>query len=94
MKYLFEISIIRFECWYNLNQENWEPTFKPFTKDRKRIEINFAQLIDQYMVMRKYVKQTAYMFASNIGKINAHTVVQYFDYINNKPIDKVKYALI
>ena len=41
-----------------------------------------------------YAKQTAGLFASIIGKISAQTVAQYFNYINNKPIGKIKYALI
>ena len=41
--------------------------------------------------MRKILKD---LFARIIGKISALTVLQYINYKNNKPIDKVKYALI
>lgn len=41
--------------------------------------------------MRKILKD---LFARIIGKINALTVLQYINYKNNKPIGKVKYALI
>lgn len=91
---LFETSNIRFECPYRLNQKNWKPTFKPFAKARKRVETNFSQLTDQYMVMKNYAKQTDGLFARIICKISSHTIAQYFNYINNKPIGKVKNALI
>lgn len=45
------------------------------------------------MVIRNYAKQTDGLFARIIGKISAQTIAQYFNYINNKPIGRVKYAL-
>lgn len=39
-------------------------------------------------------KQTDGLFARIIGKISALTVVQYFNYLNNQPIGRVKYALV
>ncbi len=68
--------------------------FKTFAKARKRVETNFSQLTDQYMVVRNYAKQTDGLFARIVGKISAQTIAQYFNYINNKPIGRVKYALI
>ena len=91
---LFETSNIRLDCPYRLNQKNWKPTSRLFAKARKRVETNFSQLTDQYMVMRNYAKRTAGLFARIIGKISAQTIAQYFNYINNKPIGRVKYALI
>ena len=38
--------------------------------------------------------QTAGLFARIIGKISAFTILQYINYINNKPIGRVKYALL
>ncbi len=90
---LFETANIRLECPYRLNQKDWKPTFQPFAKARKRVETNFSQLTDQYMVIRNYAKQTDGLFARIIGKISAQTIAQYFNYINNKPIGRVKYAL-
>lgn len=73
----------RKEVPYRLNQKNWKPTFIPFTKARKRIEIAFPQLC-----------QTEGLFIRIIGKISALTVLQYINKINNRPIRQVKYALI
>ena len=34
------------------------------------------------------------LFARIVGKVSAMTVLQYINYINNKPIGRIKYALI
>jgi hypothetical protein len=90
---LFETAHIRLECPYRLNQKDWNPTFIPFAKARKRIETLFSQLTDQFMVIRNYAKITNGLFARIIGKISALTVSQYMNYINGKPIGRIKYAL-
>ena len=90
---LFETAHIRLECPYRLNQKDWKPTFIPFAKARKRIETIFSQLSDQFLIIRNYAKITNGLFARIIGKISALTVSQYANYINNKPIGRIKYAL-
>lgn len=91
---LFETANIKLECPYRLNQKNWKPTFIPFAKARKRIETVFSQMCDQFMIERNYAKQTTGLFTRIIGKISALTILQYINYTNNKPIGRVKYALI
>ena len=91
---LFETANIRLECPYRLNQKAWQPIFIPFARARKRVETVFSQLCDQYMVVRNYAKQTDGLFARIIGKISALTVAQYINHSNNKPIGRVKYALV
>lgn len=91
---LFETAQIHLEVPYRLNQKNWKPTFKPFAKARKRVETLFSQLDDQFMVCRNYAKQQVGLFARIISKISALTVLQYINFINNKPIGRVKYALV
>lgn len=90
---LFETAHIRLECPYRLNQKDWKPTFIPFAKARKRIETTFSQLTDQFLVIRNYAKITNGLFARIIGKISALTILQYVNFINNKPIGRIKYAL-
>lgn len=91
---LFETAHIKMEVPYRLNQKDWKPTFIPFAKARKRIETVFSQLCDQFMIVRNYAKQTEGLFTRIISKITALTFFQYINKINNKPIDKVKYALL
>lgn len=91
---LFETAHIKLECPYRLNQKDWKPTFIPLAKGRKRIETLFSQLSDQFMVIRNYAKITTGLFGRIISKISAMTVLQYVNFINNKPIGRIKYALI
>ena len=90
---LFETARIRLECPYRVNQKNWKPTLIPFAKARKRIETLFSQLTGQFLIIRNYATMTNGLFARIIGKISALTVSQYVNYINGKPIGRVKYAL-
>ena len=90
---LFETAHIQLECPYRENQKNWKPTYIPFAKARKRIETLFSQLTDQFLVIRNYAKETCGLFARIIGKISALTVLQYVNYVNGKPLGRIKYAL-
>lgn len=90
---LFETTNIRLEVPYWCNQKECKPTFPVFAKARKRIETQFTQLCDQFMIIRNYVKDTDGLFARIIGKISAFTILQYINYKNGKPIGRVKYAL-
>ena len=90
---LFETAHIRLECPYRVNQKNWKPTLIPFAKARKRVETIFSQLTGQFLVIRNFAKITNGLFARIIGKISAMTVLQYVNYINGKPIGRIKYAL-
>ena len=85
---------IRLEWPYRLNQKNRKPTFIPFAKARKRVEILFSQLADQFLLIRNYAKETCGLFARVVGIISAMTALQYINYMNNKPIERIKYALI
>lgn len=91
---LFETANIKLECPYRLNQKDWKPTFLPFAKARKRVETIFSQLNDQFLVIRNYAKDTCGLFARIICKVSAMTALQYINYINNRPIGRIKYALI
>ena len=90
-----ETESIDSEKWlsYRLNQKDWKPTFIPFAKAIKRIETIFSQLTDQFLVIRNYAKITNGLFARIIGKISALTILQYVNFINDKPIGRIKYAL-
>ena len=57
------------------------------------IETIFSQLTDQFLVIRNYAKITNGLFARIIGKISALTILQYVNFINDKPIGRIKYAL-
>ena len=90
---LFETANIKLKCPYRLNQKDWKLTFVPFAKARKRVETIFSLLTDQFLVIRNYAKDTNGLFARIISKVSAMTALQYINYINNKPIGRIKYAL-
>lgn len=90
---LFEKVNIKLECPYRLNQKDWKPTLIPFAKARKRIETVFSQLTGQFMTIRNYAKNTTGLFSRIISKITALTVSQYVNFVNGKPIGRIKYAL-
>ena len=58
------------------------------------MEALFSQLTDQFFVIRNYAKVSNGLFARIIGKVSALIVLQYINYMNNKPIGRIKYALI
>ena len=91
---LFETSEIRLEVPYRLNQKDWKPTFAPFAKAGKRVETLFSQMVDQFMICRNYAKQQVGLFARIISKISALTILQYINFINNKPLGQIKHALL
>lgn len=71
-----------------------DPTFIPFAKARKRIKTTFSQIDDQFMMIRNYAKDVRGLFTRVLGKITAFTVLQYLNKVNNRPIGRVKYALL
>lgn len=90
---LFPSVGIKLEVPYRINMKDWKPRCKPLVKARKRIETTFSQLDDQFMVFRNYAKRNIGLFTRIIGKISAFTLLQYINFINNRPIGRVKYAM-
>jgi hypothetical protein len=90
---LFETANITLEVPYRLDQKNWRPQSRAYKKFRKRVETVFSQLNDQLMMIRNYAKRTKGLFTRMEAKVAAFTMLQYFNYINHKPIGQVKYAL-
>lgn len=60
----------------------------------KRVETLFSQMVDQFMLCRNYAKQQVGFFARIISNISALTILQYINFINNKPLGQIKHALL
>ena len=90
---LFSSSNIRLETPKRSNQKDKEPFAPVFKKSRKRIETLFSQLCDQFMLKRNYAKSNLGISVRILSKISAVTALQYMNYLNNKPLNKLKYAL-
>ena len=91
---LFTLANIILEVPYRLNQKNWRPPRWAYKKYRKIIETGFSQLNDHLMMIRNYAKQTQGFFTRMAAKVAAFTMLQYFNFLNHKPIGQVKYDLI
>lgn len=85
---LFDCANITLDVPYRLNQKDWVPPSDEYRRFRKRIETGFSQLDDTFIMVRNYAKQTAGFFT----RIAAFTMMQYFNFLNGKPIGRVKYA--
>lgn len=90
---LFQTANITLEVPYRLNQKNWRQPSWAYKRFRKRIETVFSQLNDHFMMIRNYAKQPEGFFTRMAAKVAAFTMMQYFNFINHKPIGQVKYAL-
>jgi hypothetical protein len=90
---LFSSCNIQLETPKRSNQKDKEPFAYIFKKSRKRIETLFSQLCDQFMLKRNYAKSNLGISVRILSKITAVTVLQYFNFLNNKPLNRLKYAL-
>lgn len=93
-KDFFETVNITLEVPYRLNQKNWRPPSWAYKRFRKRIETIFSQLNDNLMMIRNYAKQSCGLFTRMAGKIAAMTFMQYVNFVNHRPIGRIKYSLI
>lgn len=62
-------------------------------KDRKRIETFFSQLCDQMMFKRNYAKTVVGLLGRIAAKIAASTCLQFINFNNGKPLNRLKHAL-
>lgn len=91
---LFETARISLEVPYRLNQKNWRSPSWAYKRFRKHIETVFSQLNDNLMMIRNYTKQSRGIFTRMAGKIVAMTFIQYVNFVRQRPVGKIKYALI
>lgn len=90
---LFNTRQIRLETPMRYNQHDKEPFPFIFKKSRKRIETLFSQLCDQQMLKRNYAKTRTGLSIRLLCKITSVTILQYINFLNNKPLNHLKYAL-
>jgi len=91
---LFETARIKLETPMRSNQKDFRKQPYIFRKTRKRIETIFSQLCDQFMIRRNYAKTFQGFVTRLISKITGFTILQYLNkFLNNRPINHVKYAL-
>lgn len=74
----------------NNQNQPFEPVFR---KSRKRIEILFAQLCDQFMLKRNYAKSLTGLANRIFAKLVTVTFLQTFNLKNGRTINLLKHAL-
>jgi hypothetical protein len=62
-------------------------------KTRKIIETVFSQLEDQFLMKRNYAKSFLGYHTRMTSKIAAHTMLQYLNFLANRPLNRIKHAL-
>ena len=90
---LFPSCNIRLETPKRSNQKDKEPFTYIFIRSRKRLETLFSQLCDQFMLKRNYAKTNLGISVRILSKITAVTVLQYFNFLNNKPMNDLHFSL-
>jgi hypothetical protein len=90
---LFHTAKIELQTPNRANQH--QQTLFPyvFKKCRKRIETQFSQLCDQFMIKRNYAKTHLGLATRILSKIAAFTSLQYINFTSAIPINKIKHAL-
>ena len=91
---LFHTSNVQLETPKRKNQANYSKFPYVFFKSRKRIETQFSQLTDQFLIKRNYAKTFLGLCTRVWGKIAAFTILQFINHSNAKPLNNIKYALL
>lgn len=91
---LFSFANINLQAPCRSNQKQHVPFPFVFRKSRKVIETKFSQLADQMMIKRNYAKTFEGLSVRVISKVAAVTVLQMINKKNNKPIKRIKHALV
>jgi hypothetical protein len=90
---LFNYAKIDLQTPKRSNQKDYEEYAPIFKHNRKRIETIFSQLTDHLLMKRNYAKRFLGLSTRTISKITAVTVLQYINYLNQKPLNHIKHAL-
>ena len=91
---LFSSCNIRMETPKRSNQKDKEPFAYIFKKSRKRIETLFFNYATSLCSNAGYAKTNLGISVRILSKITAVTVLYFFNFLNNKPLNRLKYALV
>lgn len=90
---LFNWADINLDVPYRSNQHDYKPYPKHLQIKRKKIETVFSQYCDDLNMKRNYAKTYDGLLVRTNAKITAMTFKQYWNYLNDKPINKTKHYL-
>lgn len=90
---LFDQYKIELKTPLKANQKGIEPP-RVLMRKRKRIEVLFSQLTDQFNIKHNYAKSFDGYHARIIAKITAITVLQTINESKGLPLNRIKYAMV
>ncbi|RKR83876.1 DDE family transposase [Mucilaginibacter gracilis] len=88
-----KISLL-YDSKANAKIENISFIPEPYRNKRKRIETVFSQLADQFRIQQNYAKTLVAYFTRIWSKLLSMTILNYINQKTNKPVSKIKYALM
>ena len=86
----FKIKVISPLRNNQMGPSPWTPKDRRF---RKRIETTFSQFCDQFRMKLNFAKSFHGFYTRIVNKIAAFTFLKYLNYLNERPLNKVKNAL-
>jgi Transposase DDE domain len=89
---LFTQCEINLSVPYRLNQKNTEPLNKEYGRKRRRIEVQFVQLCDQFRLKLNLAKSYIGFLTRIISKLAAIAVLQTINLKNGRPLNQIKHA--
>ena len=89
---LFTQYEINLEVPYRTNQKSKIPVDKIKGRKRRRIEVQFAQLCDQFRLKLNYAKSYAGFLCRAISKLAAIAVLQRVNIEKGRPLNHIKHA--
>lgn len=90
---LFYSTGIELQTPMQCNQQGYQSWPTIFKMARQRIEMVCSQLCDQMMIKRNYIKAFVDPRARVISKVASITLLQFINWLNDKPMNQIKYAL-
>lgn len=89
---LFDYYQIKLEVPYRNNQYKWTKYPSIFKQKRKRIEVQFSQLCDQFRLKWNFAKSYLGFEVRIQSKLAAIAVLQFVNKMNNRPLNQIKHA--
>lgn len=77
---------------YRRNQKGFKPTDPKLGRKRRRIEVMFAQLCDQFKLKKNYAKTFSGVFTRVVSKLAAIAVLQWVNLEKGRPLNHIRHA--
>ena len=90
---LFEYAGIELATPCRKNEHEQYDMPQDYQMRRKRVEVVFSQLVDQFSIRKSYAKSQKGFFAKIISKMTLYTLLQYINLQEGRSISHLRYTL-